>query len=61
MNWRVSQLNGIENDTILGSSPPIDAISLTTSVSKFKPITRQLVETIATREEGNWVVSLGKK
>ena len=51
----------MEKEIKLGSSPPMDAISLTTNVSRSSPITRRLTVPIAAREEGNWVVNLGSK
>ena len=61
MNTRVSQVKGMLKLTRLGSSPPMDAMSRTTSVSKSNPITIKLTVPIAAREEGNCVVSLGSR
>ena len=53
MKVRVSQFKGIEKLTRLGSSPPMEAMSRTTNVSRSKPITIKLTVPMAASEEGN--------
>ena len=53
MKTRVSQFRGMEKETKLGNSPPMEAMSRTTSVSKSRPITTKLTVPIAAREDGN--------
>ena len=47
------EFRGMEKETRLGNSPPMEAISRTTSVSKSRPITTKLTAPIAAREDGN--------